>query len=161
MEGYVNSPSFTWAYGGIHGRRAGLRDRWGESSVRVRVPLRPGARCLVPPRGVHWTCLIQDENQICGCGEIGKHSRFKLCRISVLAGSTPAIRTNSLGDGTGRHAAFRRPCPNGRAGSTPARATKCSSTRMAYGAGLEPVVSRFESGEEQACDVRLPSRGAC
>ena len=31
--------------------------------------------------------------RVCGRGEIGKHSRLKICRPSGLAGSSPAVRT--------------------------------------------------------------------
>ena len=87
--------SAIWAHGGT-GRHAGLRGQWGESSMRVRIPLCSGVQCLVPPRGVHWTCENTRQKlngRTCGCGEIGKRSRLKICRISILAGSSPATRT--------------------------------------------------------------------
>ena len=33
---------------------------------------------------------------MCVCGEIGKHSRLKICRPQGPAGSSPARRTNSF-----------------------------------------------------------------
>lgn len=34
--------------------------------------------------------------QLCARGEIGKHSRLKICRLHGLAGSSPAERTTHL-----------------------------------------------------------------